>query len=93
MSRSKSKSKNKVVIARYRGKRPGLFGPPLLLVGEDAAEYEELHAGICAAVNPIDTVEKMFVADVVFLAWEVRRLRRLKSSLIRVDQIKILEEF
>ena len=55
------------VIPRYRGKRPSLFAPPLLLVGEDAAEYDELHAAIRAAVNPIDTVYEMFVADVVAL--------------------------
>jgi hypothetical protein len=89
----KSKSKTKAVIPRYCPTRPRLFGPPLLLVGEDAAEYEELHAAIRAAVNPIDTVDEMFVADVVFLAWEVLRWRRLKSSLIRVYQIKALEKF
>ena len=35
-----------------------------LLVGEDAARYDDLFAGIRAAVNPIDTVEEVFVADV-----------------------------
>ena len=89
----KSKSKTKAVIPRYRPKQPSLFGPPLLLVGEDAAEYDELHAAIRAAVNPIDTVDEMFVADVVALEWEVLRWRRLKSSLIRVYQIKALEKF
>ena len=89
----KSKSKTKAVISRYRPKQPSLFGPPLLLVGEDAAEYDELHAAIRAAVNPIDTVDEMFVADVVALEWEVLRWRRLKSSLIRVYQIEALEKF
>ena len=91
--RSKAKSKTKAVIPRYRGKRPSLFAPPLLLVGEDAAEYDELHAAIRAALNPIDTVYEMFVADVVALEWEVLRWRRLKSSLMRGYQIKILGEF
>ena len=91
--RSKAKSKTKAVIPRYRGKRPSLFGPPLLLVGEDAAEYDELHAGIRATVNPIDTVDEMFVADVVALEWEVLRWRRQKSSLIRGYQIEALEKF
>ena len=84
-------TKTKAVIPRYRAKRPSLFGPPLLLVGEDAAEYDELHAAIRAAVNPIDTVDEMFVADVVALEWEVLRWRRLKSSLIRVYQSEALE--
>ncbi|MGC1317413.1 MAG: hypothetical protein WA866_12355, partial [Pseudolabrys sp.] len=72
---------------------PSLFGPPLLLVGEDAAEYDELHAGIRATLNPIDTVYEMFVADVVYLEWEILRLRRQKSSLMRGYQIKALEKF
>ena len=50
-------------------------------------------AAIRAAVNPIDTVDEMFVADVVALEWEVLRWRRLKSSLIRVYQIEALEKF
>jgi hypothetical protein len=56
-SRSKAKSKNKVSIPRYRPNRPSLFGPPPLLVGEDAAAYDELRAAISATVEPIDTVE------------------------------------
>ena len=46
-----------------------LFGPPLLLEGEDAAAYDELVARMCAAVNPVDVLEEMFVADIVFLQW------------------------
>ena len=91
--RSKAKSKTKAAIPRYRGKRPSLFGPPLLLLGEDAAEYDELHAGIRATLNPIDTLDEMFVADVVYSAWAILRWRRQKSSLIRGYQIKALEKF
>ena len=91
--RSKAKSKTKAVIPRYRGKQPSLFAPPLLLLGEDAAEYEALHARIRASLNPIDTVYEMFVADVVYLEWEILRWRRQKSSLMRGYQIKALEQF
>ena len=66
--------------------RPGLFGRPPLLTGEDPAAYDELFAGIRAAVNPIDTV-----ADVVALQWEVLRWRRLKSTLVRGCQRDALE--
>ncbi|MGB8392893.1 MAG: hypothetical protein WCE27_04560, partial [Pseudolabrys sp.] len=86
--RSKAKSKTKAVIPRYRGKRPSLFAPPLLLVGEDAAEYDELHARIRATLDPIDTVDEMFVADVVASQWGILRWGRQKSSLMRGYQIK-----
>ena len=59
-----------------------LFGPPLLLEGEDAAAYDELVARMCAAVTPVDVLEEMFVADIVFLQWQILRYHRLETSLI-----------
>src|SRR5262245_56190864 len=87
-----SKSKTKATIQRYRSKRPRLFGPPPLLVGEDAAAFEELHAGIHAAENPIDTVDAIYVDEAASSAWEAQRWHRLKFSLMRGYQIKALEE-
>ena len=73
--------------------RLALFGPPLLLEGEDAAAYDQLLARICAAVKPVDIIDEMFIADVVSLEWEVLRWRRLKSSLIRARGLEALEDF
>jgi hypothetical protein len=73
--------------------RPSLFGPPLVLAGEDAAAYDELFGRVCAAVKPADVIDEMFIADVVSLEWEVLRWRRLKSSLIRAHELKALEDF
>jgi hypothetical protein len=70
-----------------------LFGQPQLLEGEDAAAYDQLLARICAAVKPVDIVDEMFIADVIFLEWEVLRWRRLKLSLIRAGGLAGLEEF
>jgi hypothetical protein len=81
---------NRAILPRLRSR---LFGSaPLLLKGEDAAAYEDLFAGIHAAVKPVDTVDEMFVADVVELEWEVLRWRRLKSSLLRMCQCDALKE-
>jgi hypothetical protein len=63
--------------------RLALFGPPLLLQGEDAAVYDELLGRICAAVKPADVIDEMFIADVVYLEWEVLRWRRLKWRLLQ----------
>ena len=79
--------------APARARRSRLFGLPLLLIGEDAAAYEDLFAGIHAAVKPVDTIDEMLIADVVPEEWEVLRWRRFKFSLIRVRQLEVLEQF
>jgi len=71
-----------------------LFGSaPLLLQGEDAAAYDELLSRVRTAINPVDIIDEMFIADVVSLEWEVLRWRRLQTSLMRALALKSLEEF
>jgi hypothetical protein len=67
--------------------------PPLLLKGEDAAAYDKLLAATTAAVHPGDFIEKIFVADVVYLQWEIRRFRRLKTGLLRIVADEALQSF
>jgi hypothetical protein len=94
MSR-KSASKTEIEAARVPGQveRLALFGPPLLLEGEDAAAYDELLARICAAISPADVIDEIFIADVISLEWEVLRWRRLKRSLLRARGLEALEYF
>jgi hypothetical protein len=61
---------------------PDFFGSPPLIAGEDADHYNELLARVCAAVQPADIIEEMWVRDVVGLQWEIQRLRRLTASLL-----------
>ena len=91
----KSESKTEVAAAQIPGQvqRLSLFGPPLLLEGEDAAAYDELLARMCAAVKPVDVIDEMLVADIVALQWEVLRWRRLKRTLMRQVALKALERF
>jgi hypothetical protein len=93
MSR-KSESNTEVEAARVPGQvqRLAVFGPPLVLDGEDAAAYDELFARVCAAVKPADVIDEMLIADIVALEWEVLRWRRLKRTLMRepgVDALKL----
>ena len=69
--------------------RSALFGPPLLLEGEDAAAYDQLLAR-CAAVKPVDVIDEMLMVDVVSQEGEVLRWRRLKWSLIRGHKLEAL---
>jgi hypothetical protein len=92
-----------MAIERYRPKdksltsapvqRLELFGPPLLLEGEDAAIYDELLARMYTAVKPVDIIDEMFLADLVVLEWEIVRLRRLKLSLLTASGHKALADF
>ncbi len=91
--RTRSNSKNKSLTSAATAERLAVFGPPLLLEGEDAGAYEELLARICAAVKPTDVIDEMFVNDVVCLQWEILRLRRLKTSLMRAAGSEALKEF
>jgi hypothetical protein len=94
MSR-KSERKTEIAAARVPGQvqRLALFGPPLLLEGEDASAYDELLARICAAVKPVDIIDEIFIADIVSLEWEVLRWRRLKWTLMQETGLKALENF
>jgi hypothetical protein len=73
--------------------RLDLFGPPLIIEGEDAASYDQLLARLCAAVKPVDIIDEIFIADVASLEWEVLRWRRLKWSLMRACGLEALKDF
>jgi hypothetical protein len=87
-AKSKSKCMTPAPARRFR-----LFGQPQILEGEDADAYNELLARICDAIKPVDTIEEMFIADVVSLEWEVLRWRRLKWTLVQASGLKALERF
>jgi hypothetical protein len=90
-----TESKTEIAAPSVPGRvqRLALFGPPILLAGEDAAAYDQLFARICSAVRPVDIIEEMFVADLVSLEWEVLRWRRLKWSLIQTRGREVLQNF
>jgi hypothetical protein len=60
--------------------RSSLFGPPLVLEGEDSAAYDELLGRVYAAVKPADVIDEILISDAVALEWEVLRRRRPKFS-------------
>jgi hypothetical protein len=65
--------------------RLAMFGPPPLIIGEDADAYEELLARVSADVEPKDILEEIWVRDIVDLAWGLLRLRRLKAGLFNAN--------
>jgi hypothetical protein len=88
----------KVPVAKSPPVAPELdpFGPPPLLEGEDGAAYDELFIRISTAVKPTDTLEDIWIHDLVYLQWDVLRWRRLKVNLmaasLRTGLKRLLED-
>jgi hypothetical protein len=57
-------------------------GAPPVIASESRAAYDELLARMMRTLKPADLLEHVFLRDVVDLAWEVLRLRRLKANLM-----------
>ena len=91
--KANSKTKSNISpLAKVQGLM--LFGSAqLLLPGEDDDAYHEFFSRVHTAINPVDIIDEMFIADVVSLEWEVLRWRRLKSSLMRTRGLEALEQF
>ena len=55
-------------------------GPPPLTTAESerAAGYDDLLARVTETLQPSDVLEHIWIRDIVDLAWEVFRLRRIK---------------
>jgi hypothetical protein len=91
--KANSKTKSNISpLAKVQGLM--LFGSAqLLLPGEDDDAYHEFFSRVHTAINPLDIVDEMFIADVVSLEWEVLRWRRLKSNLMQTRGLEALEQF
>jgi hypothetical protein len=59
-----------------------LLGAPPLISSEDTAGYHELLARICAALRPSDSLEEVWIRDLVDLVWDTFRLRRIKAKIL-----------
>ena len=85
--------KSVAAAGSFQAKAGGFeLDPPVLLAGEDLAQYERLGGKVAAAVEPADVIEVFWVRDVVDLLWEVLRLRRLKASLLLASAASGLEQ-
>jgi hypothetical protein len=62
--------------------RSAIFGPAPILRGEDSKAYDRMLEQATTAIKPSDIFEDIWVADSVYLTWEILRLRRYKRHLI-----------
>jgi hypothetical protein len=61
------------------------IAPAPLLPGEQEAEYVTLVARIVAVAAPRDAIEDLLTRDVIDLTWEVFRLRRVKTGILKAS--------
>jgi hypothetical protein len=59
------------------------IAPAPLLPGEKQADYAEVAVRIVRVAKPRDAIEEFLVRDAVDLTWEILRLRRMKSGILK----------
>jgi hypothetical protein len=59
-----------------------LFANPPLLITESAADFASLSAALAREIKPRGVVERIYVADIAALVWEILRLRRCKAAIV-----------
>jgi hypothetical protein len=69
-----------------------IFGAPILLEGEDPAQYEALAGHFRACIKPRDFLEAMWVHEMINYTWESVRYRRAKTSLLCSSEYRGLQE-
>jgi len=55
-------------------------GPRALLSGEDGDRYDRLLSSVTDTVKPTDIFEQFWISDIVYLQWDIERLRRLRAA-------------
>ena len=67
---------------RSGGKAVVLLSAPPLLMSESADEFASLRTALELEIKPKGIVEQIYVDDIAAIVWEIRRLRRCKTSII-----------
>jgi hypothetical protein len=61
------------------------LAPAPLLPGEKQADYADVAVRIVKAAQPRDAIEEFLIRDVIDLTWEILRLRRVKSGILKAS--------
>jgi hypothetical protein len=61
------------------------IAPAPVLPGENQSLYDQMARRIEKEAKPKDSIEELLIRDLIDLAWEVLRLRRLKVGILRAS--------
>lgn len=88
--------KPKKPSAQQRSLSPALVtqtsSPAPLLITELRQEFKRLRRALRQEINPRGPIEKMYLADIAYLEWEIKRLRRGKIAMLNTAFRKGLEK-
>jgi hypothetical protein len=60
-----------------------VLGSLPLVQGENNTDYKRLRAAVIAEMKPADLMEMFWTDDIIYLQWEIIRLRRAKGNYLR----------
>ena len=60
------------------------FSKPQLLMTESAQDFAALNAALMEEIKPRGIIERLYVADIAALVWEILRLRRCKVAIVNI---------
>ena len=69
-----------------------LFSKPQLLITESTEDFAALNAALMEEIKPRGIIERLYVADIAALAWEILRLRRCKVATVNTAFKNALSE-
>ena len=67
-----------------------LFSKPQLLITELAEDFAALNTALMEEIKPRGIIERLYVADIAALSWEIVRLRRCKAVMVNTAFKKAL---
>ena len=71
--------------------KPFFWSEPPLLRGERAADFQILLDGFSRDIRPRGLSEEIYVVDIAWLTWEIIRLRRCRTLIIKANFLGALQ--
>ena len=65
-------------------RRTALLPRPPLLMTESREDFDQVRNSLEREIQPRGLIEQMYVDDMAYIVWEIRRLRRCKDTIINV---------
>ena len=71
--------------------KPFFWSEPPLLRGERAADFQILLDGFSRDIRPRGLIDEIYLVDIVWLTWEIIRLRRCRTPIIKANYFGALQ--